>query len=96
MLTDITPGWKDTEHCHSPGRFLPLHLLPVHREQLVQLGEELRGWGGIVLLAQDEPDPLGWRNYREKGGGKSGTRKSFLRDLSLNRLSCLKDIPQPS
>lgn len=42
----------------SPGCLLPLHLLPVHSQQFVQLSEELRWWGAIVLLSQDELYPL--------------------------------------
>lgn len=64
----------------SPGCLRPLHLLAVHSQELVQLGEELRGWGAIVLLSQDKPDPLSWRNCGENKG-KLGTSKSILPDF---------------
>lgn len=40
----------------SPCCLLPLHLLPIHSQQLIQFGEELRGCWAVILLAQDESD----------------------------------------
>lgn len=40
----------------SPGCFLPLHLLPIHGQQLIQFREELRGSWAVILLSQDESD----------------------------------------
>ena len=42
----------------SPGCLLPLHLLSIDGQQFVQLSKELRGRGSVILLTQDEPDPL--------------------------------------
>lgn len=44
-----------------PGRLLPLHLLSIHRQQLIQLSEELRGRRAVILLAEDEADSLSCR-----------------------------------
>jgi len=65
-VIDACLALKDIGLSSSPGRFLPLHLLPVHRQELVQLCEELRRRGPIVFLSQDKPDPLSRRNCREK------------------------------
>lgn len=50
----------------SPGSFLPLHLLPVHFQKLIQLSEELGRWWAIILLSQDKPDSLSRRNCKQK------------------------------
>lgn len=66
----------------SPGCLLPLHLLSVDGQQFVQLSEELRGRGPIILLTQDEPDPLcccgdckGMGRKRERQRRGSGERE---------------------
>lgn len=56
----------DIHFTGSPGCLLPLHLLSVHCQQLIQLGEELRRRRAIILLPQDKPDPLRWRNCGKK------------------------------
>ena len=58
-------GPMDIRPNGSPGRLLPFHLLPVHRQKLVQLCKELRRWWAIVLFSQDKSDPLSWRNCRK-------------------------------
>ena len=44
-----------------PGRLLPLHLLTIHRQKLIQLGEELWGRRAVIFLPKDEADPLSRR-----------------------------------
>lgn len=58
-----------TAHIHraSPRCLLPFHLLPIHGQQLIQFGEELRGCRAVILLAQDESDSLcGRRDCRSE------------------------------
>ena len=51
----------------SPRRLLPLHLLPIHGQQLIQFREELRGCWAVILLAQDESDAFcGRRDCRSE------------------------------
>lgn len=40
----------------SPRCLLPLHLLSVHSQQLIEFSEELRRRRTVIFLSQDEPD----------------------------------------
>lgn len=51
----------------SPCSLLPLHLLPIHGQQLIQFSEELRRCWAVIFLSQDESNALcGWRDCRSE------------------------------
>ena len=63
----VSPRQPCTLSYGSPRCLLPLHLLTIHGQQLIQFREELRGRWAVILLAQDESDAFcGGRDCRSE------------------------------